>query len=89
MLPTFKWELDANGTKLIIDFHDGGDPDVVVLTRVHSEFGDDQKDEEDDECILVGHLAAAPEAAITVDGCPGNDTFQVNQNHYYISFLIL
>ena len=88
MLPTFSWG-SVDPAKLIINFNDGGDPGVVNLTRVHSEFGDDQKDEEDDECILVGHLAAEPEAAITVDGCPGNDTFQVNQNHYYISFLIL
>ena len=88
MLPTFNWD-SIDPPQLKINFNDGGDPDVVPLKRVHSEFVDDSKDEEDDECILVGHLAAEPEAAITVDGCPGNDTFHVNQKQYYISIQIL
>ena len=87
MLPTFKWD-SIDPPKLIINFNDGGDPDFVVLERVHSEFVDDAEDEEDDECILVGNLVNEPDVAVTVDGCPGNETFQVNPNQYKISILI-
>ena len=88
MLPTFKWD-SIDPPKLIINFNDGGDPDAVSLERVHSEFVDDAKDEEDDECILVGNLVSEPDVPITVDGCPGSQTFQVNQNQYKNSSLIL
>ena len=74
---------------MIIDFHDGGAPDVAHLHYIHDEFGDDDVDEEDDECILMGYLTDEPDVPITVDGCPGNDVFQVYQNNcnIYISII--
>ena len=88
MLPTFSWG-SIDPAKLIINFNDGGDPGVVNLKRVHSEFVDDAEDEKDDTCILIGNLVNETDSAITVDGCPGNETFQVKQNQYKISILIL
>merc|ERR1711981_748543 len=79
VLPTFMWH-SIDPPKLMINFNDGGDPDFVALERVHSEFVDDAEDEEDDECILVGNLVNEPDVAVTVDGCPGNETFQVIVN---------
>jgi len=76
-LPTFEWDLSNGTVQLIIDFNDGGKPDFVKLHRMHSEFGNDLMDDEDDECIFVGNLLNEPEVPVTVDGCPGNDTFQV------------
>ena len=66
---------------MIIDFHDGGATDVAVLTYIHDEFGDDEKDKKDDECTYRGPLRDEPAVSITIDGCPGNDTFQVYENH--------
>lgn len=76
VLPTFSWG-SIDPAKLIINFNDGGDPGVVNLKRVHSEFVDDAEDEKDDTCILIGNLVNETDSAITVDGCPGNETFQV------------
>jgi hypothetical protein len=88
VLPTFTWDSEPGSMNLIIDFHDGGHPDVAHLERTYSQFGDDEKDEEDDECILTGYLADESDVAITVDGCPGHDTFQVSQHLYTINILI-
>jgi len=42
-----------------------------------SVFVADAEDEEDDTCILLGNLVNETDSAVTVDGCPGNETFQV------------
>lgn len=81
MLPTFTWDSVHGPVILGIDFHDDGEPDMATLQRMPSEFGSDEKDEIDDECILMGYLRDEPNVPITVDGCPGNDTFQVNINY--------
>ena len=82
-LPTFAWgpEFEKNAYSLIIDYHDGGEPDVAILERIKSEFGDDDKDTDEDECTLTGYLGDAHDTPVTVSGCPGNDTFQVNRNY--------
>merc|ERR1711881_489606 len=56
VVPTFTWAAESGSISMIIDFHDGGDDDVAVLEYVHDEFGDDEKDEEDDECLMTGYL---------------------------------
>ena len=52
-----------------------------------SQFGEDEKDDEENECIMRGYLRDEPQVPITVDGCPGNDTFQVNHEFYKIQTL--
>ena len=74
-------ESHKNTSNLIIDFHDGGEHDVAILQRMESQFGDDDKDYEEDECKLRGHLRDEPTTPVTVIGCPGNNTFQVSQNY--------
>lgn len=80
VLPTFTWDLESRESEtvnLVIDFHDGDQPDVAILNRIHSQFGEDAEDEEDDEWTLMGYLRDEPEVPVTVDGFPGKDTFQV------------
>ena len=89
MVPTFTWAAESGSISMIIDFHDGGDDDVAVLEYVHDEFGDDEKDEEDDECLMTGYLTNEADVPITVDGCPGNDVFQVYQNNCNIYIPII
>ena len=78
VLPTFKWGSVDGQVTLAIDFNDGGESDVATLQRIASGFGFDAKDEADNECILRGYLKYESNVPVTVDGCPGNDTFQVN-----------
>ena len=88
VLPAFTWDLKSDTVNLIIDFHDEGERDVVNLQRINSEFGDDEKDEEDGDCILMGYLRDETNVPVTVDGCPGNDVFQVDSNiNTYTIFL--
>ena len=54
---------------------------MAILVRIKSQFGDDDKDDEEDECILRGYLADERDVPVTVSGCPGNTTFQVNRNY--------
>ena len=62
---------------MIVDFNDGGKPDEAELVRVRSEYSDDEMDFVQNECIWTGYLRDESNVAITVNGCTGNDTFQV------------
>ena len=60
---------------------------MAILERITSQFGDNndyKKDAEENECIMRGYLRDEPHVPITVDGCPGNDTLQVNHDFYKV-----
>ena len=74
VLPTFEWNSDGS---LTIDFNDGGLPDVANLQRIHSQFGNDEDDDSNNECMLTGFLSAESTVAVRVLGCQGQESFQV------------
>ena len=90
MLPTFSWDSESNmeTSKLVIDFHDKDEPDMARLRRIHSVFGDDDSDEAENDCIFRGILENEPEVHITVDGCPPNDSFQVEISKVFPTFYL-
>ena len=75
----FKWASgnSSDGYEMTIEFNDGGNPDVALLKKSSSEdgalpfFAD---------CVLFGSLRDEDDASISVNGCPGNNTFDVSQN---------
>ena len=79
VLPTFEWNLDGS---LTVDFNDGGLPDVANLQRIHSQFGNDDDDDSNNECMLTGFLSDESTVAVRVLGCPGQDSFQVRQRKF-------
>ena len=76
VLPTFEWNSDGSIT---IDFNDGGLPDVANLQRIPSQFGNDDDDDSNNECMLTGSLSDESTVAVRVLGCPGQESFQVRQ----------
>ena len=74
VLPTFEWNSDGS---LTIDFNDGGVPDIANLQRISSQFGNDQDDEANNECMMTGFLSDESTVAVRVRGCPGHTSFQV------------
>jgi hypothetical protein len=87
VVPTFSWDSESNPetARLGIDFHDEDDADVARLRRIKSVFGDDDLDEAENECIFRGILENEPDVHVTVDGCPGNDTFQVEISKTFLT----
>ena len=79
VLPTFEWNSDGS---LTIDFNDGALPDVANLQRIHSQFGNDDDDDSNNECMLTGFLSAESTVAVRVLGCPGQDSFQVMRRKF-------
>ena len=79
VLPTFEWNSDGS---LTIDFNDGALPDVANLQRIHSQFGNDDDDDSNNECMLTGFLSAESTVAVRVLGCQGQDSFQVRRRKF-------
>ena len=79
VLPTFEWNSDGSIT---IDFNDGCLPDVANLQRIPSQFGNDDDDDSNNECMLTGFLSDESTVAVRVLGCPGQDSFQVRQRKF-------
>ena len=81
VLPTFTWGSgnSNDGFEMTIEFNDGGNSDVALLKKSSLQdgalpsFGD---------CILFGSLRKEEDAYMSVNGCPGNNTFEVTQNNY-------
>ena len=66
--------------KLIIDFHDNKQPDVAILfPKVY--------DGKEELCILSGVLRDEEGVDVAVNGCPGNDTYDVITFHSYLAYL--
>ena len=86
VLPTFEWNLDGS---LTVDFNDGGLPDVANLQRIHSQFGNDDDDDSNNECMLTGFLSDESTVAVRVLGCPGQDSFQVTQRKFTLPNCII
>lgn len=76
VLPTFEWNSDGS---LTIDFNDDGVPDIANLQRISSQFGNDQDDEANNECMMTGFLSDESTVAVRVLGCPGQSSFQVKK----------
>ena len=75
-MPTFEWNSDGS---LTVDFNDRGLPDVANLLRIHSQFGNDDDDDTNNECVLTGFLSNESTVAVRVVGCPGQHSFQVSE----------
>ena len=80
----FKWDYpyyitvnNANVSKLIVDFNDDVPNDVAILIRKQRMYMSKEDEDNNNGCILSGHLRDEPLAAVTVSGCPGSGTFQV------------
>ena len=75
VLPTFQWETNATifaPHKLIIDFHDGNEPDVAILfPKIY--------DGEEEACILSGSLRDELDVDVAVNGCPSSENFSVSE----------
>ena len=80
-MPTFTWDTievadNLPIVKMMIEFNDGGLPDMAILNR--NPLGiSDEAEEAENECILTGFLRDEDDVPVTVAGCPGSDTFDV------------
>ncbi len=79
--PTFTWLKDTSsaGVPLLqIDFHDGGNEDVAVLSPFNPiPQGPTEHSEDIDPCIYQGYLKNEKDVHVTLTGCPQTKSFQV------------
>ena len=82
-MPTFEWVLDSKGSpknQVAIYFPDGGSNDVAILKLtipIPSANVVDDNAGKIDHCIFHGHLRDEIDVAVSVNGCPGTNTFEV------------
>ena len=83
LLPDFTWDHSTTTSggpviKLIVAFEDNKPDDVAELTRQPVTYITVAEEEEENECVLIGHLREESNVAVAVSGCPGSDTFEVS-----------
>ena len=59
-------------------FEDNKPDDVAELTRQPVTYISVAEEEEENECVLIGHLREESNVAVAVSGCPGSDSFEVH-----------
>ena len=91
LVPSFKWDenhRNNNNAWLHIKFPDGALDDIAIL-KAYNPIPDapDDKDQEDpDECIFKGKLKRERLATVSLNGCPGSETFDVKKDQTFKLF---
>ena len=90
--PSFTWLYNADDVSMNISFPDGGPDDVTVLypsipieslgANDDNSLGQNNEGKKQEECIYHGHLRDESNVAVSLNGCPGSDTFEVPYNLY-------
>ena len=61
-----------------IDFPDGGPDDVAVLKPSIPIYSSEANEDKEVDCIYHGYLRDENNVAVSLNGCPGSDTFEVD-----------
>ena len=82
-MPSFEWRTldEDNNIRILVDFHDGGDPDIATLNFVSDEDNLDTSLTDtvyEKSCLLFGNFRDDYNATISVSGCPGDAIFEVS-----------
>ena len=78
-MPTFRWLHNDGDVSMNIDFSDGGPDDVAVLKPSISIYSSEAIEEnKEPDCIYHGHLRDENDVAVSLNGCPESDTFEVH-----------
>ena len=64
-------------------FEDNKPDDVAELTRQPVTYISVAEEEEENECVLIGHLREESNVAVAVSGCPGSDSFEVSSYYQF------
>ena len=88
-LPTgFAWDNSTTSgpvIKLIVSFDDNKPDDVAELTREPVTFISVEEEEEENECVLTGHLRDESNATVAINGCPGSDNYEVSYDFLFFT----
>ena len=61
-----------------IDFPDGGPDDVAVLKQSIPIYSSEANEDKEEDCIYHGYLRDENDVAVSLNGCPGSNTFEVH-----------